>query len=388
MEKWTRLLVFLATWLSIIGLAGILIRLTFYIQHTVLLFALSALLAYALDPVVECIRKCPAFTVRGITISFSRSAAVAVVFLLLLTILTGAVVALASPARYQLKLLSSPTVQLQYRHEALRLLGELDRKLHKLGLPHKLADYYKNPSMVPASITSVEYDAERSTVIFLGSLAVSIAEILVVLLITVYLLIYCREMRQKFNSLLPDSLLPHAEVWEEDVNRILGGFIRGQLTISILLGVAAGIACAAVGIRFWLLIGLFVVGASLIPVFGPYIGAAPAVVLALLTPTHFASRLVAAVVLLIVFIAINEAASKVLYPRLVGRAIGLHEVLVLFVLFAGLEVGGVAGVLFAAPVTAIALATIVHLYRFWQNLPDSLIFNAPSRLPAIHNSRD
>jgi predicted PurR-regulated permease PerM len=86
--------------------------------------------------------------------------------------------------------------------------------------------------------------------------------------------------------------------------------------------------------------------------------------------------------LLLVFTTINEAASKVLYPRLVGRAIGLHEVLVLFVLFAGLEVDGVPGVLFAAPVTAIGLATVIHLYRYWLNLPDSLIFKPERSAPA------
>jgi predicted PurR-regulated permease PerM len=79
------------------------------------------------------------------------------------------------------------------------------------------------------------------------------------------------------------------------------------------------------------------------------------------------------VLVLIAFVVINEIGSKVLYPRLVGAALGLHEVLVLFVLFAGLEVGGIVGVLFAAPVTAFAIVTMVHLYRYWHELPDDLL---------------
>ena len=369
-----------------IALIAVLVRLTFYIQHTVLLFALSTLLAYALDPVVEFLRRVKFGKYRGADVALSRSGSVAIVFILLVAVVIFAVLALSRPAIHQVRLIGDPRVQAQYRHEAVRLLGEGDRQLALFGVHHSVSDYVKNPSTLPPSIRSVESDVERSTVVFLGALAMSLGETVIVLLITVYLLIYSAEMKRKFNALLPASLLSHAEVWEEDVNRILGGFVRGQLTISILLGFAAAVACAAVGIRFWLLIGLFVVGASLIPVFGPYIGAAPAVILALLTPTHFASRLVAAVVLLLVFVTINEAASKVLYPRLVGRAIGLHEVLVLFVLFAGLEIDGVVGVLFAAPFTAIALATVVHLYRFWLNLPDSLIFSHEKPLPTELNT--
>jgi predicted PurR-regulated permease PerM len=376
MEKWTRLLVFLATWLSIIALAWILIRLANSIQHTVLLFSVSALLAYALDPVVELLRSWGQISVRGRKLAFSRSFSVTIVFILLISLLVVAVMALTRPAVHQVRLIADPKVQHMYMREVRELLHRGDLQLQKVGVHHKMQDYFSNPSALPPSIVSAESEVERSTVLFIGALAVSIGEVIIVLLITVYLLIYSAEMKRKFNAMLPESLLPHAEVWEEDVNRILGGFVRGQLTISILLGIAAAIACAAVGIRFWLLIGFFVMGASLIPVFGPYIGAAPAIVLALLTPTHFGSGggVAAALVLLVVFTTINEAASKVLYPRLVGRAIGLHEVLVLFVLFAGLELDGVAGVLFAAPVTAIGLATVVHLYRFWLNLPDSLIF--------------
>jgi predicted PurR-regulated permease PerM len=385
MEKWTRLLVVVATWILILVLLAGLIRLTLYIQHTVLLFALGMLLAYALDPVVEALRKRTQMTIAGRSRVLSRSGAVGIVFVLLVAIVVVGIVALSRPAMHQFKLLEDRRLQTQYRQEAIGGMLWIDRQLKILHVNRSVQDYIHDPSSLPPSVKAAESSIERSTVIFLGDIAVSLGETLIVLLITVYLLIYSGEMKRKFNEMLPDALLTYAMVWEEDVNRILGGFVRGQLTISIALAITSALACAIVGIKFWLLIGLFVLGASLIPVFGPYIGAAPAILLALLTPTHFANRIVAAVVLLVIFVTINEAASKILYPRLVGKAIGLHEVLVLFVLFAGLEIGGVVGVLFAAPVTAIAFATIVHLYRFWQNLPDSLIFNGANTRKVLPN---
>ena len=170
-----------------------------------------------------------------------------------------------------------------------------------------------------------------------------------------------------------------ADLWETDVSRILGGFVSGQLIIALIMGAAAALGCLAIGIGPWLIIGLFVVVASLIPVFGPYIGAVPAVLVALISPTHIHSPVGAAIAVVVLFVVINEVGGKVLYPKLVGSALGLHEVLVLFVLFAGLEINGIVGTLFAAPVAALVIVTMVHLYRFWSDLPDNLISNANRR---------
>ena len=118
------------------------------------------------------------------------------------------------------------------------------------------------------------------------------------------------------------------------------------------------------------MIGLFVVFAALIPVFGPYIGAIPAVLAASLSaPGGFLNPTERVILVIVLFLIINEGGSKILYPRLVGAALGLHEVLVLFVLFAGLEIGGIWGVLFAAPLTALVIVTLTQLYRLWEGAP-------------------
>jgi len=107
----------------------------------------------------------------------------------------------------------------------------------------------------------------------------------------------------------------------------------------------------------------------------------PAILAALLGSTHLHNPVAAALIVFVVFIVLNEYCSKLLYPRLIGAALGLHEAVVLFVLFAGLEVGGVVGVLFAAPITALSIVTIVHLYRYWLSLPDHPL-TQPIRKPS------
>lgn len=359
MEKWTRLLIVLATVLLLIAFVGVGIRLGMVIHHTLLLFALGGLVAYALDPLVE--------KIRGSR--FGRKTSVSVVFVSLIVILGAGIWLLSDDLVHQITSFSRDYPQ--YHARALTLAGTIDSRLAARNIHFSLTDTLQNP---PADIKAYAATAGKKVVPALRHLVTDIGESLIVLLIALYFLLFSAEMRQKFNALLPPDLRSRTELWQTDVNRILGGFVRGQLIIAVLIGAAAAVGCLLIGIHIWLIIGLVVIVASLIPVFGPYIGAVPAIIAALVGPTHFSPGVSAGLVLFL-FIAINEGGSKVLYPKLVGSALGLHTVLVLFVLFAGLEIDGIVGVLFAAPVTALALVSIVHLYRFWQGLPDGLLSN-------------
>ena len=360
MEKWTRLLIITATLLLLFGFLTAVIRLCMEIHHTLLLFALGGLVAYALDPLVERLS-------RG---KLKRQAAVAIVFVGLFVLLGLGAWSLEGHLAAQLREL--PT----YKTQALAFANTVDQKLASRHIQFSLVQTFQHPPKnVQDSLKNVGQDA----FVFVRRGATDIGESVIVLLFALYFLIFGADMREKFNGMLPHDLSQRADLWETDVNRILGGFVRGQFIIALIMGVLAALGCLLIGIKFWLIIGLIVVFAALIPVFGPYLGAVPAIIAALIGPTHFQSNVVAAVIILVWFIIINEAGSKILYPKLVGSALGLHEVLVLFVLFAGLEINGIVGVLFAAPVTAIAIVSIVHLYRLWQDLPDSLLSNLARR---------
>lgn len=404
MEKWTRLLVVVATCLLLVALVAVAVRLAMYIQHTLLLFALGALIAYALEPLVSFLRYGPLLSLQinpetgrrrlvaarpdpnNHRAGMPRWLAITIVFVGVLALLGLGSYALERPLAKQLHLLSDARIQALYKIRAESFLVELDSQLSHIGVHTNLALYLQDPSTIPQSVRDRVSDLANQAIPFARDFVVAVGEAVFVLLIAIYLLVYGSELRARLNRCLPKSLLPHAVVWEEDVNRILGGFVRGQLLIALVMGFGAAMACLLVGIHFWLLIGIFVVVVSFIPVFGPYLGAIPAVVLALIAPTHIGNNVVAAIVIVCLFTLINELGSKVLYPRLVGQAIGLHEVVVLFAIIAGLELDGVVGVLFAAPLTAVVMATVVHLYRFWQELPDSLLSRpAIARAPALES---
>jgi predicted PurR-regulated permease PerM len=196
-----------------------------------------------------------------------------------------------------------------------------------------------------------------------GWVAACSVDFVLVLLVAIYFLVYSQEMKERLSQHVPPLYQRHFQGLRRDMSQILGGFIRGQLLMAAATGLAVGVGCALLRLPFAILLGLFVAVVSLIPVVGTYLGAAPAVLLALLDPAHPLAKLIWVIVL---FGVINEVISKVLYPRLVGHATGLHQVLVLFVLVAGAEVGGIVGALLAVPLTALVGLAAVYAYRVWQ----------------------
>ncbi|HZO88819.1 MAG TPA: AI-2E family transporter [Chthonomonadaceae bacterium] len=359
MHRWLRLLIVVATCLLLVAAVAVTVRLLAAIHHTVLLFALGGLLAYAFDPLVERAR---GLARRG---QHPRWAGVLIVFGVLFGLFFLGGVLLSAQLTHQVQVLVRDHAAIEQRGR--QLLADTDAWLAARSIHVNLEQYLSNP---PSNVKSWGEVVAHSTVSTLAALSRSVVEGLLVVLIALYFLLYSQEMRERVNAALPERLLPYAVAWETDVSRVLGGFVRGQLLLALALGVAAAVACGLLGVRLWLLIGIFVVFAALIPVVGPFIGAFPAVIAALLTPAgHGLTPLTRAIIVVILFFLINEFGSKVLYPRLVGVALGLHEVLVLFILLAGFEVGGLWGVLFAAPLTALAVVTLVQLYRLWQGEP-------------------
>ncbi len=359
MRHWVSLLTVVTTVLMLILFVGVSVRLLAYVGHTLLIFSLGGLFAYAFGPLVEMART------RSGGRKSPRWVGVLAVYSGLILILVSGGFFVAKELNHQLQFLGKHHVAIEARGR--EMLTQLEVWLNGRGLHVSLTNTLNNP---PPGVKSWGEAVAKNTVVIVEGISKSLVEGLIVLLIALYFLIYSTEMRESMNTKLHHRFRPYVEQWQSDVNRILGGFVRGQLLLAVVMGAMAAAACALLGVHLWLLIGMFVVVVSLIPVFGPYIGAVPAMVAAALTPGgHFMSPIVRVVAVLLLFIIINEIGSKILYPRLVGAALGLHEVLVLFVLFAGLEVGHLWGVLFAAPLTALAIVTLTQLYRFWQGLP-------------------
>lgn len=141
----------------------------------------------------------------------------------------------------------------------------------------------------------------------------------------------------------------------DNVDHQLGRWMRGQLTLCFIIGIASTIAYGLLDVRFWPVLGLIAGITEAIPIIGPWIGGVPAVAMAL-TQSWEKALMVAGVAIIIQF-----TENWVLVPRIMKGAVGLTPLTVFLALLVGTEFMGVLGALLAIPIAA-AIQVIVSEY--------------------------
>lgn len=173
-----------------------------------------------------------------------------------------------------------------------------------------------------------------------------------------------------------DGWLPcaHADVIRQqarEVDRILAGFVRGQATVCVTLGLGYGLGLTAVGLDFGFVVGLFTGFISFIPYFGMLIGFALGIGIAFAQFDSFLPILLVAAV----FVAGQVIEGYFMTPKLVGGRVKLHEVWIIFALLAGGVLFGFVGVLLAVPIAAVV--GVLSRFLIGQYLQSSLYMDRP-----------
>lgn len=167
----------------------------------------------------------------------------------------------------------------------------------------------------------------------------------------------------RMHALVPRSIEPIVVRLTRESDDTLGGFLRGQLSVMIILGSIYGVGLWASGISIGPLIGMIAGLISFVPYLGAIVGVGIGVIAALAQyQDSFHVMLV-----FIVFIIGQLLEGYVLVPKLVGDKIGLHPVAVMFAILAGGELFGFVGVLLALPVAAIVMVLLRYAYERYTN---------------------
>ena len=176
------------------------------------------------------------------------------------------------------------------------------------------------------------------------------------LFVAVYLLLDVERMQLLLLRLAPARYERDAgELWEA-LNHSLSRYLSGLVLSLAIQGVLSSLALWALGVPYALLLGAWVSVTALIPNLGAFLGAIPAVVLAL-----FESPLTALLTVLL-YVGIQQLESNLLTPRIQGQAVGVHPVLILLAVVGAAEVAGLVGAVFAVP----ALAVLRVLWDFFR----------------------
>lgn len=140
------------------------------------------------------------------------------------------------------------------------------------------------------------------------------------------------------------------------INHILHCFIRGEVFTAAVVGALATTAYLIIGLPYALLLGFLAALFEFIPYFGPWIGAAPALILAYLAgPGKFLWSVVA-------ILLIQQLENVFISPKILGNVVSLHPVYIILALWTGGQFFGIAGMFLAVPAVLILRVIIKHIY--------------------------
>ena len=266
----------------------------------------------------------------------SRVAAVIVSFLLALIVLVGAIALLAAPLVSESARLADQIpvyVKRLQSGEAVTILG--------VQVPDELR------ARIGSAVGDLGGQFAVQAVAVVVTIVSGVVDLFLVLVIGLYLLLDQRRIRIFALRALPRRYREPVESAEAEVARVFGAYVRGQLILALLVGVASTIALLVLGVPYALFLGVFAGVVELVPILGPVLGAIPAVLVALFQPFPLVLWVVLA------FIVIQQAEANLLVPRISGHAVGLHPLAAMLSLLVGLEVGGIVGALFAVPLAGV-----------------------------------
>ncbi len=190
-------------------------------------------------------------------------------------------------------------------------------------------------------------------------------------IVAFYLLLDWDHLVAKIDSWVPRDYVQEVRTIARDIDRAMAGFIRGQGTVCLLLGIFYAIGLSLAGLNFGLAIGF---GAGLLS-FIPYVGALVGGVLAIgVALVQFWPDYTMILVIIGIFAAGQFIEGNFLSPKLVGSSIGLHPVWLMFALFAFGYLFGFVGLLLAVPLAA-AMGVFVR-YALGQYLGSKLFTGA------------
>jgi predicted PurR-regulated permease PerM len=342
------------------------------LQDILLPFIAGFVLAYFLDPVADALERA----------GLSRLLAT---LLILLAAVAGIVI---------LVLVVAPVLTEQALLLANDLPGLIQSLVTRLDevTPQRLKDLLaKNSSDASGSIGDIAGQATGFVATLAKSLlsgGMAIVNVLSLLVVTpivaFYLLLDWDDIVAKIDGWLPRDHAEEIRTIGRDINMAMAGFIRGQGTVCLLLGVFYAIGLSLLGLKFGLAIGL---GAGLLS-FIPYVGAIIGGVLAIgVGLVQFWPDYGLVLAVIAVFAAGQFIEGNFLSPKLVGGSIGLHPVWLMFALFAFGYLFGFVGLLLAVPLAAAAGVFVRYglsqylKSRFYRGVPQPVVTALPPESP-------
>ncbi len=311
-----------------------------HIAHTILLLIIAGLLAYALAPGVKLFQR-----------FMPRFLAILIVYLLVLGAVSFLFYLIVTTALEQVRLLAA-TIQKMLMPSSTGQLSPQEQALRSFGI---------SPEQIATLRTQLTSRLERvatDAVPLVRNLFDTILDTVLVAVLSIYLLIDGSRAAKWLRRNAPQPALANFVL--DTLQRNVGGFIRGQFLLAVLIGLLVGGGMFVFHVPYAVLLGVLAFILEFIPILGTLISGAICTLIAL------TQGWLIAVGVLIYFVVVHVIEGDIVGPRIVGKTIGLHPVISIAALLAGSELFGIWGALLASPIAGVLQSVVVALWTNWR----------------------
>ena len=232
-------------------------------------------------------------------------------------------------------------------------------------IPVVTSQYFAFVKVLPKYQHTFPYYVNRATQITLTAVGDSLTLIpaigsflvgLIMVLIASFYFVVDRERIQKeIFFLVPKKYREHAQYVQEVIDNTFGSFIRVQIIFGVIAGIATWAIMTIFGVGFAASVALISGILTIIPLVGGLFALVPPVAIAFLADPW------KALFVLLSLVAMQQIIFNIVFPKVVGNALKLHPVVVIFSFFIGYKIAGSFGVIFAVPVIAVVLVVLHRL---------------------------
>lgn len=211
----------------------------------------------------------------------------------------------------------------------------------------------------------------------LGAVTSGIFEFILIFLvgpvIAFYFLIDLPSVSKRVLEVFPERRKDEALHVGRQLNTAIGGFLRGQLVVAIIVGVMLSFGYWAIGLEFWLLIGLVGGMLNIVPFLGPWVGGFLGVLVAVAT-----ADVPTAIWAVVIAVVVQQIDNNFVSPSVLRATVRLHPAVTLLSLILGGTLAGIWGVVIAVPLVASIKILLGHWWRTrvlsqtWEEASDAM----------------
>ncbi|ARO19039.1 AI-2E family transporter [Bacillus anthracis] len=243
---------------------------------------------------------------------------------------------------------------------------EIERAARRFGESNLLGKIQENLNINVANMVkdyTVDFTKSLSSVTgnvtgFLSTITEVVLTFVMVPFILFYLLKDGEQLPNHFLKFISEQRRPAAMRILDDMHYAISSYIRGQIIVSLFIGIMLLIGYLIIGIKYAVLLAILAMIVNIVPYVGPIIAITPALIIAFIDSPAMVLKVI------IVMMVVQLAEGKFISPQVMGKKLDIHPITIIFIILTAGNLFGIMGIILAIPGYAILKVLVTHGYRF------------------------